>query len=120
MSKRITMTRWQNGGGISLAFVPQYGGHTDHASLDFADVDRFHELIHEYREHPSPYCLTEQCPVHSARKNPSPLRRLGSCGRCQVWGWVRWVYGPTGKGYLCSPCADDERQEIQAIQDAMR
>lgn len=66
--QEIKMGRWQNGGGINLTFRHPYNPMTvvgQLVSLDFADVDKLHQLIHEYQDHPDAWCLTEKCPVHA-------------------------------------------------------
>lgn len=66
--QEITMERWWNGGGITLEVKPtiHHVVHPSHRlSLDCDDVDRLHELIHAYKEHPNAWCLTEKCPVHA-------------------------------------------------------
>ena len=65
MGQKISMKKWQNGGGIDLTIEPQHGGTMNRIGLDFADVDVLLGLLQDYKAHPSPYG-----PLHSG-----PLRR---------------------------------------------
>ena len=47
-------------------------------------------------------------------------KRLGNCGQRRAWGWVWRVYDPTSRGCLCQRDADEERDEIAALQNVMR
>ena len=67
MAWNITIEKWPSSLGVTLDFEPEHGGCGQRISLDFVSVDQVLELLQDYKEHPSPYCLTAACPVHGPR-----------------------------------------------------
>ena len=46
-------------------------------------------------------------------------RRLGPCDCCSTWGWVYYMWGPWGKGFLCDRCCQEQQKEINSILRSM-
>ena len=56
----IKMAKWDNGGGITLTLTHPYSpDQLKIISLDFADVERLHSLLEDYRNAPNPFKIIE-------------------------------------------------------------
>ena len=79
MGQIIKMQKWHNGGGVTIRVRGEYDPDykpDNIISLDFVDVDNLLALLNEYKAHPSPYCLTETCPVHGKPEQDDSAERI--------------------------------------------
>ena len=119
MAQVIKMEKWENGGGVTLRIKNQYdpeGKRPNVISLDFTEVDNLLGLLKDYKAHPSPFCLTEICPIHGKAAATDTVERIDFLasvivtvfegGGVQYWSDVR--------GYRWSQDADNNLLEASA------